>query len=88
MTQTDDELLERARAGSNEALAELLERHGPAVRAGLRGMIPARWRSLLSEDDVMQQTYADAALGLDRFESRDAFQGWLAAQAILRAGPR
>ncbi len=83
MARTDDELLEQARAGANEALAELLERHGPAVRGGLRGMIPARWQSLLSEDDVMQQTYADAAMGLASFESRGdgALRGWLAALA-------
>lgn len=83
MTDTDDKLLERARAGDHEALAQLLERHGPAVRAGLRGAIPARWQSLLSEDDVMQQTYADAALGLAGFQSRGegAFRGWLAALA-------
>lgn len=83
MTSNDDDLLGRARGGDRGALAELLERHGAAVRGGLRGMVPARWQSVLSEDDVMQQTYADAALGLARFESRGdgAFRGWLAALA-------
>lgn len=83
MARTDQELLDQARAGAQEAVAELLERHGPPVRAGLRGAIPARWQSLLSEDDVMQQTYADAVLGLEGFEPRGdgAFRGWLAALA-------
>jgi RNA polymerase sigma-70 factor (ECF subfamily) len=83
MTPTDDALLEQARSGDRAALALLLKRHGPAARAAVAGRIPQRWSALLSEDDVMQQTYADAALSLGRFADRGegSFGAWLAALA-------
>ena len=72
--------LDRAIAGDRGALAALLKRHGPSVRRSLAGQIPRRHQSLLSEDDVMQQTYADATANIRQFRSRDneeAFAGWL-----------
>jgi len=62
-----NELEERAIQGDEEALTELLERTGPVIRRDVAERIPARWRSVLSEDDVMQQTYADAFRGITRF---------------------
>ena len=64
-------------------MALLLERHAQTLRRGLAGRIPARLRSVLSEDDVMQQTHLDAALGIDRFEDRGpgSFLAWLTAIA-------
>jgi RNA polymerase sigma-70 factor (ECF subfamily) len=79
MANSDSELLERARSGDRDALVALLEQHGPAVRRRIAGRIPRRWRSVLSDDDVMQQTYADAVLGIGRFEPRGegAFAAWM-----------
>ncbi|GMU36437.1 MAG: sigma-70 family RNA polymerase sigma factor [Phycisphaerae bacterium] len=76
--QHEMDLMRRAVDGDREALTALLERHGPAVRAKLE--IPARWRSLLAVDDVMQQTYTDAFLGIREFVPREdgSFAGWLA----------
>ena len=83
MPGSDLELLAQAKAGDCDAIAALLERHGPRARRAIAGHIPRRWQSVLSEDDVMQQTYMDAALSIDRFEQRgDGSMGaWLARLA-------
>lgn len=69
----------RAISGDREALGNLLEQVGPVVRRDIETRIPARWRSLLSDDDVMQQTYADAFRGITRFVplGDGAFRAWL-----------
>lgn len=74
-----DSLVERAADGDADAMAQLLERHAPALRAALQRKIPSRWRSVLSVDDVVQETYIDAFLDLPRFEPRgdDSFAAWL-----------
>jgi len=75
----DDDLIRQARGGDRPALVELLERHGLTVRRQLEGKIDPRWRSLLSEDDVMQETYADVLLGIRGFrpEGEGSFLRWL-----------
>jgi RNA polymerase sigma-70 factor (subfamily 1) len=77
--QANDNLLDRAVHGDREALVELLKGHGPAVRSGLAGWIPKRWQTVLSEDDVMQQMYADAVAKVSQFTSNheSAFTKWL-----------
>ena len=79
MTTQDEHLLECAAAGDRDALAALLQHHGPAVRERLRGRIRHVWQSVLSEDDVMQVTYLEAFLHIRRFQpgSRSAFASWL-----------
>ena len=79
MRSCDSDLSNRAVAGDRDALAKLLARHGPAIRQGLADRIPARWQSLLSVDDVVQQTYIDAFLDVERFVPRGegAFAAWL-----------
>jgi RNA polymerase sigma factor (sigma-70 family) len=83
VSKSDDVLLSDATAGDGDALAELLERFGPKVRAEIDGEINLRWQSLLSVDDVMQQTYLDAFLAIRGFQSREvsSFRGWLAIRA-------
>jgi RNA polymerase sigma factor (sigma-70 family) len=83
MERSEEQLLALAVQGDAEALSVLLERHGPPVRQGLTGGIARKWRSVLSVDDVMQQTYTDAFLTIRRFESRESgtFEGWLATLA-------
>ena len=79
MADAEEDLADRAMLGDREALEELLELHGPVIRRGLVGAIDVRWRSLLSVDDVMQQTYLDAFLGIHRFVPRgvESFGAWL-----------
>lgn len=84
--------LRRAVAGDREALSTLLCEHAPAVRAALAGRIPRRWRSVLSIDDVLQQTFTDALLDIETFDpdGDGAFCGWLVriAQCSLRDAVR
>jgi RNA polymerase sigma-70 factor, ECF subfamily len=78
--QTDADLLSRASTGDEDALSALLERHAGAVRGELAPQIPMRWQSLLSIDDLMQETYVDAFLDIRRFTPRaGGFGAWLAA---------
>jgi RNA polymerase sigma factor (sigma-70 family) len=86
---TDDRpLLRKAAQGDADSLSALLRKHAPNVRASIVGRIPTRWQSLISEDDVMQQTYADAFMGISQFdpEGDGSFSGWLCnmAQCNLR----
>jgi RNA polymerase sigma-70 factor, ECF subfamily len=83
MEPLEEDLLVRARTGDGEALTVLLERFGPEARRRITGRIPRRWRSVLSEDDVMQQTYVDAFRGIGRFAPQGAgsFLAWLTAVA-------
>ena len=64
---------------SRHRLSEILKEHSAELRRRLAGKIPRRWRSALSVDDVMQQTYTDAFLNIDRFVPRGerAFAAWL-----------
>ncbi len=86
MRETDLELTRRAQEGDEAALAQLLEMHGPIIRARLS--IPAKWSGVLSSDDVMQQAYLEAFLHIEQFEPRGegAFGAWLSTIAtnVLR----
>lgn len=79
MDPAQDELLTRAVGGDREALATLLTRHTPSLRQSLAGAVPRRWQSLLSVDDLLQQTFTDAVLDIERFTQREdaGFRGWL-----------
>jgi RNA polymerase sigma factor (sigma-70 family) len=77
-----DELLRRARAGgagSTEALTTLLSDLGTVVRQRIATKISPAWRAVLDEDDVMQTTYLEAVLKLDRFVTGGPkeFLNWL-----------
>ncbi|MEW6252178.1 MAG: sigma-70 family RNA polymerase sigma factor [Planctomycetota bacterium] len=72
------------RAGERQQrLTAWLAAHGPVVRGRIDGRIPARWRAVLSVDDVMQQTYTDAFVDFDQLVSSDevVFEAWLATIA-------
>ncbi len=83
MGDGDHALVERAVAGDREALAALLERHGPRLARTLRSSIPTRARSVLSIDDVVQDAYTEAFLAIGRFEWRGegSFLAWLSTLA-------
>ena len=83
MEVPESEILSRAVAGDRQALGNLLARNTPDLRRHLAGRVPPRWRSLLSEDDVVQQTLADAARWITRIEADDdrSFACWLAKTA-------
>ena len=79
MISSEDEQMRSAIRGDREALTALLEENAANVRQSLAGQMPKRWQSLLSIDDVVQQTYTDAFLGISRFVARGegAFAAWL-----------
>jgi RNA polymerase sigma-70 factor, ECF subfamily len=79
----DDDVLERAKRGDRDALTDLFKRYGPTARRAIAGRIPKRWQSLLSEDDVMQQTYGDAVFKIGQLvaENEATFAGWLVSIA-------
>ncbi len=79
MADSGDELLSRAVSGDQGALTALLEQCGPRVRGRLEGKIAAQWRSALDVDDVMQVTYLEAFLHIERFEpsGMGSFVAWL-----------
>jgi len=79
MPDPETVLVNKAIDGDAAALTELLDRHSESVRASLHGQLPARWQSLLSADDVLQETYVDAFLDIRAFrpQGEGAFPAWL-----------
>ena len=79
MEKSEQDLLKEAVDGNKRALAKLLEAHTPAIYHQLVGKIPQRWQAVLSMDDVIQQTCADAVLSIRRFVPREEslFGAWL-----------
>lgn len=57
--------MEDGRVGQ-ERHGEMLARHGAVVQQMVARRIPRRWRSVLSPEDVMQQTYMDAVRSIDQ----------------------
>jgi RNA polymerase sigma-70 factor, ECF subfamily len=88
MANADDEMVNAAAAGDGDALATLLQKHGPEIRRRLD--INPVWRAVLAPADVMQVTYLEAFLRIDRLKARtvDAFVAWLTrlARNNLRDG--
>jgi RNA polymerase sigma-70 factor (ECF subfamily) len=83
VASSDHDPLAETRRPDRQTLLQLLERHAPVVRQRLAGQIPRCWQSVLSVDDVMQQTYTDAFLDIDHFvpHSEGSFAAWLASLA-------
>lgn len=82
---SDDDLLQSAIAGDADAMSALLLRHTPHLRATISGKVPARWRAILDDEDILQETLLQAFLDIRTFRSaRDgAFVAWL-----IRIGQR
>jgi RNA polymerase sigma-70 factor, ECF subfamily len=72
-------LLDRARAGDDAALEELLSRYLPRLRRWASGRLPPAARDLLDTEDVVQETLVKTVRNLGRIEVRDdgALQAYL-----------
>jgi RNA polymerase sigma-70 factor (ECF subfamily) len=75
----EDALLQRARSGDTDALTTLLGRHAGDLHEVVRAGIPDRWRALVGAEDVLQETFTDAFVGIGAFEpcGEGALRAWL-----------
>ncbi len=72
-------LLRKARGGDRSALMSLLEHCGPRVRERIAPKIGGWLQAHLDADDVMQVTYLEVVLRLDKFTSGgvSGFMAWV-----------
>ena len=63
----DEELVSRAVTGDEDALTTLLRRHGPALRHKIAPTIGTKWQNVLDADDILQVTYLEVFLRIQRF---------------------
>jgi RNA polymerase sigma-70 factor (ECF subfamily) len=77
-------LIERARAGDQEALNRLFARHLKPLQRWARGRLPKWARDLADTDDLVQDTLAQTFKNIEGFEPRrvGALQAYL-RQAVL-----
>ena len=74
----EKELVARSREGDREAFASLYERHLPRIRA----TVSQRTRRMDDVDDLVQNTFVRAYLGLQGFRGEAAFSTWLTQIAM------
>jgi RNA polymerase sigma-70 factor (ECF subfamily) len=74
VTDTDADLVQRARAGDRDAFAVLLERHSPMAHRVCARLLGAAG----GLDDVLQETALQAWLGLGSLRDARQFGAWLA----------
>jgi len=80
----DAELLERLRAGDEDAFRALVEEHGPFLMRLVMMHVPSR----AIAEEVVGDTWLAALEGLDRFEGRSMLRTWLASIALNKARTR
>jgi RNA polymerase sigma-70 factor (ECF subfamily) len=80
----DQELVERARAGDEDAYTTLVRRYSPSLMRLARMYVPT---AALAED-VVQETWIAVLRGLERFEARSSFKTWLFRILVNRAKTR
>jgi RNA polymerase sigma-70 factor (ECF subfamily) len=77
----DHAIVLAARSGDQEAFAILVKRHTPKVFA-----VALRYARVREDaEDIVQQTFQNAFLHLDKFEGKSAFLTWLTRIAINQA---
>lgn len=81
--QTDSQLVAAARRGDRGAFAVLLDRHERALRAVVRRLVGDQ-----EAEDVAQEAFLQAYLGLDRLRDPTRFGSWLCAIAVNLAKMR
>lgn len=84
MSNPDVGLVARARAGDGGAFAELVDRHGPRVRALAFAVVGEREEA----DDVVQEALLRAYLGLGSLRDPARFGSWLGTIAVNLARMR
>jgi RNA polymerase sigma-70 factor (ECF subfamily) len=77
-------LLERLRAGDEQAFDALVARHDAALRRLARSFV----RTSSTADDVVQETWLAVIRGLDGFEGRSSLSTWIFTILANRARTR
>lgn len=79
MTDDTEHLARMAAAGDEQALAQLLQRHLPAVRAFVRSHMAPQLRARESASDVVQSVCRELLTHQDRFQhpGENGFVAWL-----------
>src|SRR3954451_5706598 len=80
----DQELVERARGGDEDAFATLVRRHSPALLRLARMYVATQ----AAAEDVVQETWLGVLRGLEKFEGRSSFKTWLFRILVNRAKTR
>ena len=80
----DQGLLERLRAGDEDAFRELVARHDGALRRVARTFV----HTPSAADEVVQETWLGVIRGLDAFEGRSSLRTWIFRILINRARTR
>jgi RNA polymerase sigma-70 factor (ECF subfamily) len=80
----DHELVERLRAGDEEAFAELVDRYDRQLRRLARTFV----RTDSAAADVVQETWLGVLRGLDSFEERSSLKTWIFRILVNRARTR
>jgi RNA polymerase sigma-70 factor, ECF subfamily len=82
----DDEhgLLDRLRAGDEDAFATLVARHDGALRRVARTFVHTE----AAADEVVQETWLAVVRGLDGFEARSSLRTWIFRILVNRARTR
>src|SRR5947209_11920718 len=73
LSQQDANLVERLRAGDEEAFMELIRSLNPSLLRVARMFVPT---AALAED-VVQETWLAVLNGIDRFEGRSSLKTWV-----------
>jgi RNA polymerase sigma-70 factor (ECF subfamily) len=80
----DHALLERLRAGDEDAFRELVERHDGALRRVARTFV----HTPSAADEVVQETWLGVIRGLSAFEGRSSLRTWIFRILVNRARTR
>ena len=85
--ENEQALVARARAGDDDALTTLLDRHQAVLERRIRGLLPASVQRRVAVADVLQETRMVAFEKRGEFEWRGegSFRAWLLAVAERKA---
>jgi RNA polymerase sigma-70 factor (ECF subfamily) len=80
----DHALVERLRAGDEEAFMDLVARWSPSMLRVARMYVPSQ----AVAEDVVQETWLGVLNGIDRFEGRSSLRTWVFSILVNRARTR
>jgi len=81
-SETDDELLRRARRGDGAALRRIVDGHAPRLYALALSLLGRG--AVADAEDMVQETFVGAAQRLGEFEGRASLKTWLSRILVNR----